>query len=248
MREILEKEGIYINSVQVHALNSYMHHILEQNKYINLTAITDKLDFIEKHIVDSLLPFASAKLVKNKFLSQILQDEKQKKILDIGTGAGFPLVPLAIYFKDFKMIFTGIDSVNKKLNVINSWMENNPTFFGDLKLIHGRLEDLGIDSLHREQYGIVLSRALANLSLLIEYSSPFIKPGGYLLAYKSSNTTSEVMEATRAAKLLKMKYKGSIEYTYGKNNYDRTLVIYEKISPISNNFPRKSGVARRSPL
>lgn len=188
MKELFSNYSIDINDKQVNKFNKYYSLLIEWNKKINLTTITDYEDVIKKHFLDSVLLL---KVLKKDLFTL-------KNIIDVGTGAGFPGVPLAIMLPDAK--FTLVDSLNKRIQFLNEVIEILE--IDNINLIHARAEELGGDANYREKYDICVSRAVAALPLLLEYCSPFIKKEGVLYMYKSVKVEEEIYSAENALSIL----------------------------------------------
>ena len=176
IRKALDELGIKYNDEMIGKFSIYMDGVLEWNEKINLTAITDRDEFIEKHFIDSVLAAGA---------SEVLNAEN---VIDVGTGAGFPGIPLAIIFPDKEFVL--MDSLNKRLKVINDLCRRAD--INNVTTVHCRAEELAKNREHREKYDLCISRAVANMSTLSEYCLPFIKPGGYFLAYKGPVPASTI--------------------------------------------------------
>lgn len=211
-------------------LNRLMEMVLEKNKVLNLTSITDPEDFELKHIKDSLI------------LVDYLPISPGMKIADLGTGAGFPGLPLAITNPDCE--FHLFDSVNKKLKFI----EEVVTDLGltNVTLHHGRLEDLAYEEMHREQYDIVISRALAPLPVLLEYMAGYAKLNGLIACYKSQRFAEELAESKKAIKLLNLNLHHTIDYQLGEAKH--VLAVFGKTDRLKPTYPRKAGTPSAKPL
>lgn len=184
----LNQFSIILENSQINQFYQYYELLDEWNKVMNLTAITDQKEVITKHFVDSLA------LVKA--MGEI--STKEYKIIDIGTGAGFPGIPLKIAFPQLKI--TLMDSLNKRIKFLNEVIEQ--LGLKEITAVHSRAEDLGRDKDYREQYDLSVSRAVANLSTLSEYCMPFVKPGGFFISYKSGKIEEELSSAKHAIFLL----------------------------------------------
>lgn len=230
----LRKSNIEIKESSAEKMISYMEEILLKNESINLTAIKEKDEFMEKQLIDSLLIASREEFIKSK------------KIIDIGTGAGFPGIPLAIAFPEKK--FTLVDSMNKKLKIIDELCEK--LSINNVTTVHGRAETLGKSKDHREKYDLCVVKAVATMNVLMEYCIPLVKIGGSFVAYKGSNVKSEVDEANKAAVMLggepsKVTGEGYKNYT----NIDKhKLVITKKIKKTPVKFPRKEGTPAKDPI
>lgn len=224
-----EKINIVPNENQIEEFFKYMNGVLEWNKKINVTAITDEKMFVVKHFIDSL--------TINQYL------EEKDKIIDIGTGAGFPSIPLKIMNKEKE--FTLIDSINKKLNVIREI--NKDINLDKLEIIHCRAEDLANKIEYREKYDVAVTRAVSNLSTITEYMLPFVKINGIAICMKGPNYESELDNAKNAIKILGGKIE-KIEKVQVNNEMERNLVIIKKIKNTPKNFPRGQGKPLKEPL
>ena len=207
----------------------YMIQILEWNQKINLTSITNEKEFIIKHFIDSL--------TVNKYL------EGKQSIIDIGTGAGFPGMPLKIVNKEKKIVL--VDSINKKLNVIRNI--NERIKLDNLEIIHSRAEDLGINSQYREKFDVATTRAVSNLSTILEYMLPFVKVGGLAICMKGPNYEDELKLATKAISVLGGKLE-KIENINIDRELQRNLVIIKKIKNTPNKYPRGKAKPLKEPI
>ncbi len=231
--ELNEEYPVDINDA-LHKFEAYMDSILEKNKHINLTAITDKSEFIMKHFIDSL---TAAKLPYFK---------SAKKVVDIGTGAGFPGVPLAIIFPQIQFLL--VDSLKKRLNVIEEICEK--IGIKNIKTFHARAEDLGKNKDNRENYDICVSRAVASLNTLSEYCIPLIKTGGYFISYKGPKAAEEeIKKSHNAINLLGGKFIGEYKPEFESfKSFDHKLYIIQKIKKTPEKYPRKAGTPEKDPL
>ena len=211
-------------------LERYMDEILKFNESINLTAIRDRDEFITKHIVDSLI-FADLPCIK-----------EASKVIDAGTGAGFPGIPLAIVYPDKEFVL--LDSLAKKLKIIDDLSEE--LGIENVRTLHMRAEDAGHDANHREKYDACVTRALAPLPVLAEYTLPLIKPGGHLVAYKGPQYEEELKSAERAIELLGGEL-ASIEQS-GSDETKHVALDIVKIRPTPDKYPRKAGTPSKKPL
>lgn len=226
----LEKLGIALSEHQMNQFLRYYEMLVEKNKVMNLTAITEFDEVIEKHFIDSL---QIAKYVKL---------EKGMKLIDIGTGAGFPGIPLKIAFPDIESYL--LDSLNKRILFLQEVID-------ELKLdgvtaLHGRAEDYGKNPVYRETFDLCVSRAVANLSSLSEYCLPFVNMGGYFVPYKSGNIDEEISEGKKAVFLL----GGRIEKIekFHLEDAGRSLVFIKKEKNTPKKYPRKAGLPTKEPL
>ena len=225
--EVLREYNIECSSAEEEKLLSYMEEVLRMNESINLTAIKDPEEFVLKHYVDSLS------------LLSIKEYERAGKVLDLGTGGGFPGVPLAIFSPDKD--FTLLDSLKKRLKVIDEM--GKTVGLSNITLLHGRAEDLGRNEDYRESFDLCASRAVADLSVLSEYCLPFVSPGGTFVAYKGPAPEEEVENAKRAIEIL----GGELD-RIEKTGLGQSLVVIKKIKKTPKKYPRKAGDPKRKPL
>lgn len=229
-RNSMNSIGIELTDSQLNAFETYYDMLIDRNKVMNLTAITEFDEVMDKHFLDSVYLFRSIKL------------EADYKLIDIGTGAGFPGIPLKIVFPEIKI--TLLDSLNKRVGFLNDVIaELN---LNDIEAIHGRAEDIARDKTYRASYDIAVSRAVANLSTLSEYCLPFVKIGGKFVSYKSGDCADEVDNAKAAIHLLGGKINKIDEFSYSNNS--RSFIVIDKVMNTSNKYPRKAGLPSKKPL
>ena len=224
--ELISKYNIKSNNI-TKQLYTYMECILESNNNINLTSITNPNEFIVKHFIDSLI------------ISEYIDGNK---ILDIGTGAGFPGIPLAINNPDKNFVL--LDSVNKKLNVIRGTLPK--ISINNVDVIHSRAEDLAHDNEYREQFDCVVSRAVANLTTLVEYMLPFVKVGGMIICLKGPNYEQELMDASKAIDILGGKVEKTLSFNIEDN--ERNIIFIKKYKTTPEKFPRGQGKPLKEPI
>jgi 16S rRNA (guanine527-N7)-methyltransferase len=210
----------------------YMEQVISWNKKINLTAITDRDAFIEKHFVDSLLCWNFPGL------------RAAKTVIDVGTGAGFPGIPLAILSPGQKFFL--MDSVGKKISALREIAER--LSLGNVTLLCGRAEDIAIDAAHREQYNVCVSRAVAPLPVLAEYCLPLVSLGGWMLAYKGSGISGELEKSGRAIEILGGKIAEFWKPPLESFSLDHQLVVIRKVEPTPAEYPRRAGRPLKKPL
>lgn len=234
MREELSEISIILTDQQLHQFYQYYELLVEWNKVMNLTAITELEDVVTKHFVDSL------SLVK------VLPDlgKEKVRILDLGTGAGFPGIPLKIAFPELKI--TLLDSLNKRINFLNEVVVK--LGLKEIDAVHGRAEDYGKEREYREQYDYCVSRAVANLSTLSEYCMPYVKIGGAFIPYKSGKIEEELSQAKGAVKLLGGKIENVVTFLLPKTDVERSFVVVRKKEGTSKKYPRKAGLPNKEPL
>ncbi len=232
IKKTLEQYGIDVNSNQEEQLKEYMLSILEYNKNINLTAITDPEEFVIKHYVDSLTP-----LMEKDIIDEL--DRNVERVLDLGTGGGFPGVPMAIMLPEKK--FTLLDSLNKRLKIIDEI--SSRIAVNNIKTLHGRAEDGGRNPEERENYDLCLSRAVSHMAVLAEYALPFVKKGGMFIAYKGWDIDEEMSESQEAIERLGGKVEGIRETVTNEK-----LVIIRKMRKTPSKYPRKAGEPKKNPI
>ena len=220
---------IELTENQIEQFYNYMNGILKWNKSINVTSITDEKMFIVKHFADSL--------TINRFV------EDKKNLIDIGTGAGFPGIPLKIVNKDLKV--TLIDSVNKKLNIIRDITADFN--LENLEIIHTRAEDLANDIEYREKYDIATTRAVSNLTTIVEYMLPFVKINGYAICMKGPNIRQELEDSKVAIEVLGGKLE-KIESLNVGNELERNIILIKKVKSTPKKFPRGKGKPLKEPI
>ena len=227
--EEANKNNIKVNDDEMDKLYNYMIGIIDWNDKVNVTAITEEKLFIVKHFIDSLL------------INHYLQGKES--IIDIGTGGGFPGIPLKILNKNTK--FTLIDSVNKKLNVIRDLSEKIK--LENLEIIHTRAEDLASKKEYREMFDVATTRAVSNLSTILEYMLPFVKVGGLAICMKGPNYKEELEEAKKAIEILGGKFE-HIETFNLEGEMERNVLVIKKVKNTPNKFPRGQGKPLREPI
>ena len=230
LNELFEKYDITLAEEQTERLDKYAELLVRRNEQINLTAITDPAGIAEKHFWDSIYPFTLFELPEGA------------KLIDVGTGAGFPSCPLKVYRDDVRL--TLLDSLNKRVNFLQ---ELSDMIALDAECVHGRAEEFGKKAEYREQFDIATARAVANLRDLCEYCLPFVKVGGLFAALKGSSGSEELEQAKPAIKLLGGKTEKVIEYTLPSGD-GRTLILIRKLSETPAKFPRNAGQMKKRPL
>lgn len=239
LKDKLLAAGFTLSEQQYDQLMLYYELLIEKNKVMNLTAITEFEEVINKHFVDSL---ALAKV----FGGQKNAEEalSGKKLIDLGTGAGFPGVPLKIVFP--KLHVTLLDSLNKRISFLNEVIE--ALSLEGIEGYHGRAEDYGRQKEFREQFDYCVSRAVANLSTLVEYCMPFVRVGGAFIPYKSGNITDELNQADKAIKVLGGQLREVKSFTLSETDIERSLVVIDKKASTKKAYPRKAGKPSKEPI
>lgn len=229
------KLDIILNEIQLEQFLNYYQMLIEWNSFMNLTGITDYKEVVIKHFIDSL------SLVK-AFENNRDYLDSDRSLIDVGTGAGFPGLPIKIAYP--KLHVTLLDSLKKRINFLDEVIFKLQ--LDNIDTIHGRAEDYSKLDHYREKYDIAVSRAVSNLSTLSEYCIPFVKNDGYFIPYKSEKITDELQEAKNAINILGGVFEKKVDY-HIYDNY-RNLVLIKKIKNTPNKFPRKAGTAQKNPI
>ncbi|MBQ2902301.1 MAG: 16S rRNA (guanine(527)-N(7))-methyltransferase RsmG [Agathobacter sp.] len=228
--EEVNKISIELSEKQLEQFRIYYEMLVEKNKVMNLTGITEWDEVLEKHFLDSI------SLIRAVDLNQELS------VMDMGTGAGFPGIPLKIAFPNLKV--TLADSLNKRVLFLQEVID--ALKLEGIEAIHGRAEDLARDKKYREQYDLSVSRAVANLSTLSEYCLPFVKIGGQFISYKSGEIEKEVASSKSAVFLLGGKVKDIVKFELGESG--RSFIVIDKVKGTPKTYPRKAGTPSKKPL
>lgn len=228
--EEVNEISIDLTEKQLEQFRIYYDMLVEKNKVMNLTGITEWEEVLEKHFLDSI------SLIRAVDLKQTLT------VMDMGTGAGFPGIPLKIAFPNLKV--TLADSLNKRVLFLQEVID--ALKLEDIEAIHGRAEDLARDIKYREKYDLSVSRAVANLSTLSEYCLPFVKIGGQFISYKSGEIEEEVSTSKSAVFLLGGKIKDIVKFELGESG--RSFIIIDKVNGTPKTYPRKAGIPSKKPL
>lgn len=230
LTEKFEGAGFAFSELQKRQFYTFYNMLIEKNKVMNLTGITEFEEVVEKHFLDSI------------YLIKVHNLQKPLRVMDLGTGAGFPGIPLKIAFPDLKL--TLADSLNKRILFLNEVIEELNLSF--VETVHGRAEELACNSAYREKFDLCVSRAVANLSTLEEYCLPFVKIGGKFISYKSGEIEPEVNESKKACSVL----GGKLEkvYKFDLETNKRSFVVIRKIRSTPRKYPRKAGTPSRVPI
>lgn len=228
----LETLGIRLTDIQKRQFDRYYELLIEWNRVMNLTGITEYDEVNLKHFTDSLT------IVRIKEMKNI------STLIDVGTGAGFPGLPIKIAFPHIKV--TLLDSLNKRIKFLDQIVEE--LGLDDVVTLHGRAEDYAKKDEYREKFDLCASRAVANLSTLSEYCLPFIKKGGCFVSYKSADSDEEIKMSEKALDILGGKIEKIDKFTLPGSDMGRALVMIEKVKNTPRKYPRKAGVPSKEPL
>ena len=228
----LNELGITLTDKQKQQFDKFYELLVEWNKVMNLTGITEYEEVNEKHFVDSL------SIVK------ALDMKSVKSVIDVGTGAGFPGIPLKIAFPHLKVVL--LDSLNKRINFLNTVIAE--LGLTDIKTIHGRAEDYAKQTEYREKFDLCVSRAVANLSTLSEYCLPYVSADGLFVPYKSGEIDEELENSKKAVKILGGKIENVVKFQLPGTEIGRSFVKIRKISNTNKKYPRKAGLPAKEPL
>lgn len=228
LKKIFEKYNISVTQKQESQFDDYFTSLIETNKFLNLTAITEENDVLIKHFLDSVLP--------EKYISA------NSTVVDIGSGAGFPAIPLKIIRPDLEICM--VDSLNKRVNFLNQTISN--LSLENTSAVHSRAEDFAKNN--REKYDVAVARAVANLNTLAEYLLPLVKIGGSAIIYKSAKLDEELKNAQNAIKILGGEIETVVHYNIEEENLERNVLIIKKISNTPNKYPRSKNAPKTNPL
>lgn len=210
----------------------YYELLTEWNKFMNLTSITEYNEVIEKHFIDSLS------------IEKVIDLSKINTVIDVGTGAGFPGIPLKIMYPHLKILL--LDTLNKRIKFLNTVI--NELNLNEVESLHGRAEDISKNEKYREKFDLCVSRAVANLSTLSEYCIPFIKKGGIFISYKSEKIDEELKNSINAVKLLGGNIEEIFKFELENTNFKRSFIKISKIKNTPKKYPRKAGLPAKEPL
>lgn len=231
LKDCAQKMGIELSEKALNDFETYKKLLLEWNEKMNLTAITDEEGIAIKHFADSIsvLP---------------LIDKKNVSMIDVGTGAGFPGIPIKIARKDIKV--TLLDSLNKRINFLEEVKKELK--FENVQCVHSRAEDGGRNPLYREKFDLCVSRAVARLNVLCEYCMPFVAVGGYFISLKGPDVSEELAEAQKAITVLGGSVEKVVDIAIPNSDITHSAVVIKKIKPVPKTYPRKAGTAGKKPI
>lgn len=231
-RRDLEELNISLTEEQINQFIRYYELLVEWNEFMNLTAITDYDEVMQKHFVDSLS------------LIKVFDVSKKVSVIDVGTGAGFPGLALKIAYPNLQI--TLLDSLNKRIQFLNEVICE--LGLEGIEAVHGRAEDFAKPGKFRESFDLAVSRAVANLTTLSEYCLPFVKIGGSFISYKSEKVNEEMEDAKKAIAILGGKVERSDEFKLPESDIYRNLVTIKKTKETPKKYPRKAGLPSKEPL
>lgn len=224
--------GVNLSDLQFNQFFTYYIMLIEKNKVMNLTAITEMEEVIDKHFMDSIM------------LKKVVDLDKIQTVADMGTGAGFPGIPLKIVFPYLQI--TLMDSLNKRLQFLDEVITELGLI--GIETLHGRAEDIGKDLLYRENYDLCVSRAVANLSTLSEYCLPVVKKGGQFVSYKSGDVAEELETSKKAISILGGEVSGVEYFKLPQTDNERSFVVIDKVKETPKKYPRKAGTPGKEPI
>ena len=232
LKEAIMEMGLECSDRQAGQFEGYMRGVLEWNEKVNLTRITEPEEFVVKHFLDSLV------------CCNRREFRQAESIIDVGTGAGFPGVPLAILAPEKKFVL--MDSLAKRLKIIDELCDK--AGISNVETVHARAEEFARNKKHREKYDLCVSRAVANMAVLSEYCLPFIKVGGGFMAYKGPEAAAEAAEAEKAIKLLGGSLQEIFDASLEKYSISHKIVLIKKVKNTVSKYPRKAGTPTKEPL
>lgn len=232
LKEACENEGLTFDDTMYDNFIEYKTLIKEWNEKINLTTITEDEEIIKKHFIDSI------KVFKFPYVREA------KNIIDIGTGGGFPGIPMKIVKSDCSIVL--LDSLNKRINFLNEVIDKLE--LDDIRTIHGRAEDFAQKAEYREKFDLTVSRAVANLAVLLELCLPYVKVGGYFVALKGPSIEDEIKDAKVALRVLGGSIEEIIEVNIAGSDLKHNLLVIKKVKDTPKKYPRKAGTANKSPI
>lgn len=234
LKKDLNEFGIELTAEMEEKFLLYYNMLIEWNSFMNLTAITDFDEVLKKHFTDSVS------------LIRAIPDlgEKKYRMIDIGTGAGFPGIPLKIVFPNISVVL--LDSLNKRVNFLKEVISKLQ--LTDITAVHGRAEDFAQNKEYRESFDLCVSRAVANLATLSEYCLPFVKKNGRFISYKSEKVSEEFEVSGKAISVLGGEYENQVTFELPDSDIYRNLFVIKKKSATPGKYPRKAGLPSKEPI
>lgn len=232
LRQGIKNFGIGVNDQMISDLKTYRELLVEWNQKMNLTGIEEEKEVFIKHFLDSI------SAVSKGYIKDGIS------LIDVGTGAGFPGLPLKICLKNIKL--TLLDSLNKRINFLQE--VSNSVKLEDIEFIHGRAEDFGKNPEYREQYDVATARAVAGLPILMEFCVPFVKLGGYFVCLKGPNANLELEESKAAMDILGLEFVEKIDIELPNEELKHNILVFKKVRNTPEKYPRKAGKPAKSPI
>lgn len=232
LRQGIKDFGIDVNNQMISDLKTYRELLVEWNQKMNLTGIEEEKEVFIKHFLDSI------SAVSKGYIKDGIS------LIDVGTGAGFPGLPLKICLKNIKL--TLLDSLNKRINFLQE--VSNSVKLEDIEFIHGRAEDFGKNPEYREQYDVATARAVAGLPILMEFCVPFVKLGGYFVCLKGPNANLELEESKAAMDILGLEFVEKIDIELPNEELKHNILVFKKVRNTPEKYPRKAGKPAKSPI
>ena len=232
LRQGINGFGIEASDQMINDLKTYREILVDWNQKMNLTGIEEEREVFIKHFLDSI------SAVSNGYIKNGIS------LIDVGTGAGFPGLPLKICLRDIKL--TLLDSLNKRINFLQE--VSNTVNLEDVEFIHGRAEDFGKDSKYREQFDVATARAVAGLPILMEFCVPFVKLGGYFVCLKGPNANLELEESQKAMEVLGLEFIEKIDIELPNEELKHNILVFKKVKNTPEKYPRKAGKPAKSPI
>lgn len=227
-----EAAGMILSDRQLRQFEQFYHLLTEKNKVMNLTAITEEDEVIDKHFMDSLS------------CARVMDMSRVRSLVDVGTGAGFPGIPLKIVYPEIRVLL--VDSLNKRVQFLNEVIDQ--LSLSGVEAVHGRAEDISRRKEYRAVFDLAVSRAVANLRTLSEYCVPFVKVNGYFISYKAGKGLQEIEESANCMRELGCKIMETEEFELSDQDSMRVLIKIKKCRGTSSKYPRKAGIPSRNPL